>query len=250
MSEPAVFRHPAGHSLAYHQRAGSGPGVVFLGGFMSDMSGTKARFLEAWCAQRGWAYLRFDYFGHGASDGRFEHGTIGRWTDDAIGIIDALTQGPQILVGSSMGGWIMLLAALARPERIAALVGIAAAPDFTEDLMLPAFSADERAALERDGRITQPSDYSESPYTITKALIDDARQHLLLRQSLPLTMPVRLLHGQQDPDIPWQRSLTLTDRLAAADVRLTLIKDGDHRLSRDKDLELLGQTLVSLRGNQ
>jgi len=237
-----------GVSIAYHRFAGKSPGVVFLGGFMSDMTGTKALALEAFCRARGQAFLRFDYQGHGASSGRFEDGTIGSWADDALAAVGRLTDGPQILVGSSMGGWIALLTALKLAPRIAGLVGIAAAPDFTEDLMWAVFPAEKREALQRNGVVYEPSQYGEKPYGITYELIRDGRRHLLLRDPLRLRCPVRLLHGMLDPDVPWQRSLRLADKLESANVRVTLVKDGDHRLSRDQDLALLCRTVEELLG--
>lgn len=243
-SEPiAELSRPDGGSLAYSrvtaQPGDKRPGIVFLPGFASDMTGSKASALATWAAARGQGMLRFDYSGHGRSSGRFRDGTIGRWTDDALAIIDGLTEGPQILVGSSMGGWIMVLAALARPARVAALVGIAAAPDFTEELMWGRMPAAQREALIRDGIIRQPSQYADSPYEISRALIEDGRRHLVLQGRIDITCPVRLLHGMADPDVPWQTSLRLADRLAGNDVAVTLIKDGDHRLSRDADLQRL-----------
>jgi len=236
-----------GVRLAYARLAGAAPGVVFLGGFRSDMGGTKALFLRDWCAARGRAFLRLDYSGHGASGGAFEDGTIGRWTEDAALLIDRLTEGPQLLVGSSMGGWIALLLARRMPGRIAALLGIAAAPDFTERLMLATMSADQRATLARDGVVLIPSDYGE-PYPITRALIEEGRAHLLLDSPIPFQGKVRLLQGMADPDVPWRHALAIAERLTTADVVLTLIKDGDHRLSRPQDLALLGTTLGALLG--
>lgn len=235
-----------GATIAYRRSAGKGPGLVFLGGFMSDMSGTKATALEAYARRRGRAFLRFDYSGHGESDGDFESGTIGRWVEDAVTALDRLTEGPQVLVGSSMGGWIMLLAALVRPERVAALVGIAAAPDFTEDLMWATFSPEVRATLERDGVYRQPSQYGEQPYAITRRLIEEGRRHLLLRSPIPLTCPVRLLHGMADPDVPWQLSPRLAETVESRDVELHLVKDGDHRLSTPANLALLEEVLDRL----
>jgi len=212
------------------------------------MTGTKALALESYARQRGQAFLRFDYQGHGQSSGRFEDGNIGRWAADAVAALDALTAGPQVLVGSSMGGWIMLLAALARSERVAALVGIAAAPDFTEDLMWRRFSAEVRAAIEREGVYHLPSDYSESPYPITKHLIEEGRRHLLLQGPIPLRCPVRLLQGQSDPDVPWQTALRLAEKLESDDLEVTLVKAGDHRLSEPRDLARLEATLDRLIG--
>lgn len=243
---PQYLERGDGHRLAYHRTAGKSPGVVFLGGFRSDMTGTKALTLEAWARQRGQAFLRFDYLGHGQSSGDFEEGTIGRWAEDAIAALDQLTEGPQILVGSSMGGWIMLLAALARPERVAALVGIAPAPDFTEELMWADFSEEQRRQILEEGRLPLPSPYDEEPTVITRALIEDGRKHLLLKQPIPLTCPLRILHGRQDPDVPWDHALKLEEAYEGNNVQITLIKDGDHRLSREEDLELLTAQLDRL----
>ncbi len=239
---PAIahLRLPAGG------KPGKQPGTVFLGGFMSDMGGTKATALAAFCRERGRALLRFDYSGHGRSEGAFRDGTIGSWTEDAIAALDALTEGPQILVGSSMGGWIMLLVALARPERVAALVGIAAAPDLTEDLMWARMTAEQRAELQAEGFIRESSRYEDGAYEITRGLIEEGRTHLLLRAPLPITVPVHLLHGMRDPDVPWQVSLRLAQRLESQDVAVTFIKDGDHRLSRPEDLARLFAAIEDL----
>jgi len=235
-----------GVSIAYHRHTGKSPGVVFLGGFMSDMTGSKALAMEAFCRARGQACLRFDYRGHGQSSGKFEEGTIGLWAEDALAAVERLTEGPQVLVGSSMGGWIALLLARQRPERVKALVGIAPAPDFTEDLLWAGYSAAKRDKLQREGVVYEPSQYGERPYGVTHALIRDGRQHLLLRDPLHLQCPVRILHGMLDSDVPWQRSLRLADKLETGDVRVTLIKDGDHRLSREQDLALLRRTVEEL----
>jgi len=236
-----------GTRLAYALVPGKGPVVVFLPGFRSDMTGDKATHLARLCAARGQAMLRFDYSGHGASGGRFEDGDIGQWTADALALIDALTQGPLVLVGSSMGGWIALLAALARPGRMAGLVGVAAAPDFTERLMWQAMSPREREQLMSAGVLHVPSQYGE-PYPITRRLLEDGRRHLLLDGPIALDCPVRLLHGQRDPDVPWETALRVAERLTGADVQVTLVKDGDHRLSRPQDLALLERVLLSLCG--
>ena len=225
-----------GVTIAYRRTPGRAPGVVFLGGFRSDMSGTKALALEAHCRAAGRAYVRLDYRGHGESGGRFEDGTIGLWAGDAVAVLDAATEGPQILVGSSMGGWIMLLAALARPDRVAGLVGIAAAPDFTEDLIWARCPQAQRDAITREGVYMQPSEYDPNGYPITRGLIEDGRKHLLLRAPIGLDCPVRLLHGMQDPDVPWQTALRIAERLNSGDVTVTLIKDGAHRLSRAQDI--------------
>ena len=236
-----------GVELAWARYEGRGPTVVFLPGFRSDMTGDKATALAAFCAERGQAMLRFDYSAHGASGGRFEDGTIGRWTDDAIAVIDRLTDGLLVLVGSSMGGWIALLAALARPDRVAALIGIAAAPDFTEALMWQAMTVEQRNTLIRDGVLDRPSQYGE-PYPITRALIEDGRTRLLLHAPIALDCPVRLLHGQDDPDVPWELALRIAERVTGRDVQVILVKDGDHRLSRPQDLALLRRTLAPFLG--
>jgi pimeloyl-ACP methyl ester carboxylesterase len=232
------FLHLSGGGrLAYHQLPGKLPGVLFCGGYTSDMTGTKARALEAFCREQGRAFVRFDYSGHGASSGDFADGTIGAWADDALAIVDRATEGPSLIVGSSMGGWIMLLMALARPERVAGLIGIAAAPDFTEDLLLARASDEQRRALLEQGYWMQPSAYGGPPYPVTRRLIEEARAHLVLRGPIAITCPVRLLHGQRDPDVPWPTALRLAERLQAEDVTIELIKAGDHRLSTERDIE-------------
>jgi pimeloyl-ACP methyl ester carboxylesterase len=236
-----------GVELASARQDGASPIVVFLPGFRSDMTGDKATALAAFCAARGQAMLRFDYSGHGASGGRFEDGTIGGWTEDALALIDQQTDGPLVLVGSSMGGWIALLAAIARPQRVVALIGIAAAPDFTEALMWDAMTVEERATIMRDGVLHVPSEYG-NPYPITRALIEDGRTRLLLNDPIAIECPVRLLHGLQDPDVPWEMALRIAEQLTSQDVRVTFVKDGDHRLSRLQDLALLRVTLASLLG--
>lgn len=244
---PAILTREDGATIAYHRRAGRSPGVIFLGGFMSDMTGTKARALDAFCAAEGQAFLRFDYFGHGASSGDFAQGTIGRWREDAIAVLDTLSEGPQVLVGSSLGGWLMLLLALARPGRIAGLVGIAAAPDATEALMWQRLPPPAQEAILATGAVRIPSAYAAEGYLITRKLIEEGRRHLL-PSAIPVEAPVRLIHGMADADVPWQTSLALAPRLAAADVQVTLVKDGDHRLSRLEDLALLYRTLAPLLG--
>jgi pimeloyl-ACP methyl ester carboxylesterase len=236
-----------GVELAWACQDGHSPTVVFLPGFRSDMTGDKASMLARFCAERRQAMLRFDYAGHGASGGRFEDGTIGRWTGDALAVIDRLTEGKLVLAGSSMGGWIALLSALARPHRVAGVIGIAAAPDFTELLMWQAMASEERARLMREGVLHVPSQYGE-PYPVTRALIEDGRTHLLLSGPIVLDCPVRLLHGQADPDVPWETSLRIAERLSGDDVQTILVKDGDHRLSRPQDLALLRRTLTPLLG--
>jgi pimeloyl-ACP methyl ester carboxylesterase len=244
---PRILAREDGATIAYRRLAGRAPGVVFLGGFMSDMTGTKAVTLEAFCRERGQAYLRFDYFAHGASSGDFAEATIGRWKEDAVAVLDNLTEGPQILVGSSIGGWIMLLAALARPERVRALVGVAAAPDATEDLMWGRMPAERREAMRRDGFVRVPSEYDPRGYLITRRLIEDGRRHLLLRAPIALRCPAHLLHGMRDPDVPWETSLRLAERLAGDEVTVELVKAGDHRLSTAPDLARL-QAAISRLG--
>lgn len=212
------------------------------------MTGTKVMALEAACASAGRAFTRFDYFGHGASSGAFTDGTIGRWSEDAIAVLDELTEGPQVLVGSSMGGWIMLLVALARPGRVCGLVGIAAAPDFTEDLMWDRMDHSIRAALARDGVYHEPSQYDEEPTAITLRLIEEGRDHLVLRSPIPLHCPVRLIHGLEDPDVPWDTSMRLSRVLESPDVTLTLVKDAVHRLSEPRDIARLIATVEEVCG--
>ncbi|MBN9488284.1 MAG: alpha/beta hydrolase [Alphaproteobacteria bacterium] len=237
---------PDGNRVAYARTEGRAPTVVFLGGFRSDMTGTKAMALEAWAQKRGQGYLRFDYLGHGQSSGRFEDGTIGRWLDDSLAAIDGLTNGKLVLVGSSMGGWLSLLAARARPDRVAGLVLIAAAPDFTERMLLKELSPEDRAILERNGRLERPSQYSPEPSVFTWKLIEEGRNHLLLDKPLALPCPVRLLHGQSDPDVPWEYSLQIARHLEAPEVVTTFVKDGDHRLSTPADIARLIATVEEL----
>jgi pimeloyl-ACP methyl ester carboxylesterase len=242
-SVAAILARPDGATIAYRHLPGTAPGVVFLGGFHSDMTGTKAVFLEELCRERGCAFVRFDHFGHGESSGDIADGTIGRWAEDAVAVLDRLSEGPQVLVGSSMGGWVMLLAALARPQRIHALVGVAAAPDFTEDLLWPRLDPAQQRAIIEEGRVMLPSAYDPAGYVYTRALIDDGRRHLVLRAPIAIDRPVRLLHGMRDDAVPWRTSLALAERLESRDVAVTLVKDGDHRLSTAPDLARLAQTI-------
>jgi pimeloyl-ACP methyl ester carboxylesterase len=234
-----MFETPQGRSIAYHLTPGQGPGVVFLGGLRSDMEGTKALFLEDWARGAGRAFLRFDYSGHGRSSGDFTDGCIGDWAEDALAAISALTRGPQVLVGSSMGGWISLLVARSGRVPLAGLVGIAAAPDFTEDGMWAEFSEDERRTLMSEGRIARPSDYSDAPYIITRRMIEDGRQRLVLRSPLRLEVPVRLLQGSADTDVRPEVARHLFDHLDGDDIRLTLVKGADHRFSTPDCLDLV-----------
>lgn len=239
-----TFVTPQGRRIAYEQLDGRGPGVVFLGGFRSDMTGTKAAWLRDWALRHGRAYLRFDYSGHGQSGGAFEDGCIGDWFADARAAL-GLTEGKQVLVGSSMGGWIALLLARAVPENVAGLIGIAAAPDFTEDLMWDEFSPDERARLMRDGRILRASEYG-SPDPITRRLIEDGRQNLVLRSPLSLPFPVRLLQGTADVDVPQNVALRILGHATGSDMRLTLVKGADHRFSTPECLALIGASVESI----
>jgi pimeloyl-ACP methyl ester carboxylesterase len=245
-AQPDILVRPDGQTIAYHAWPGKSPGVIFLGGFMSDMTGTKATALEQACRDEGRAFVRFDYFGHGQSSGGFVEGTIGRWKDDAVAVLDEVTKGPQILVGSSMGGWIMLLAALARKDRIAGLVGIAPAPDFTRSLMWEGFSDEIRDTLMRDGVYHEPSEYSDEPYSITYKLIEEGDNHMILEDGIDLDCPVRILQGMQDPDVPWQHALKLVAALKSDDITLNLNKSGDHRLSEPDDIARLVRTVETL----
>jgi pimeloyl-ACP methyl ester carboxylesterase len=242
----AVGTGPAERRIAIRARPGGAPGLVWLGGFKSDMKGTKAQALDEWARANGRALIRFDYSGHGESGGSFGDGTIGRWLDESIAVFRDCCRGPQLVIGSSMGGWLALLLcralAQSRVEPSAAMAGlilIAPAVDFTEELMWKRFPPEVRRAIEENGSWQRPSPYGEEPYLITRALIEEAREHLLLGRMIETGCPVRILQGVQDPDVPWQHAVDLTSRLARDDVVLTLVKDGDHRLSRPEDIERL-----------
>lgn len=249
MSEIGGFLdRPDGARLAWRLVEGAGPAVVWLGGFKSDMTGTKAQALADWALDNGRAFVRFDYFGHGESSGEFRDGTITRWRDDAIAVLNELTARPVVLVGSSMGGWISCLAAMAMPKRVKAMLLIAPAPDFTEKLMTPEIPPEGRADLDRDGVWLRPSDYGD-PYPITRALLEDgARWSILGGEPIPIAVPVRILQGGQDPDVPWRHALELAQALKSEDVVFTLIKDGDHRLSRPQDLARMIAAVQELGG--
>ena len=234
-----------GRRIAYARVAGAGPGVVFLGGFRSDMTGTKAQYLETWARAEGRAFLRFDYSGHGQSSGDFEDGAIGDWAADARAAILALTEGPQILVGSSMGGWISLLLARDMAAHVAGLVTIAAAPDFTEDSMWQGFDADQRAVLEEVGKIALPSEYGE-PLVITRRLIEDGRNNLVLRTPLVLPFPVRMLQGTADADVDQSVALRLLEHASGDNIRLTLVKGADHRFSEPACLDLIAAAIAEV----
>lgn len=242
LTAPDFLANRDGIRLAYRRAEGRGPGIAFLAGYASDMTGGKAVALEAWAVAQGRAFLRFDYAGCGESEGRFEDGTLESWRDDTLDLIDHVTQGPQILVGSSMGGWIMLLAALARPHRIAGLVGIAAAPDFTRWGFTPA----QMAELDHSGLIEEFSPYGPEPTRTYRGFIKAGNRNLLLGQPIAIDCPVRLLQGQRDTAVPWANSPALAADLRSDDVQVVLVKDGDHRLSRDQDIGLLIATVAAL----
>ncbi len=244
--EPAVIEVGEGAArrrIAVRARAGGGPGLFWLGGFNSDMKGTKALALDAWAAEHGRACVRFDYSGHGESGGAFIDGTIGRWLEESTAVFEQFCRGPQVVIGSSMGGWMALLLARAIAKReakratLAGLVLIAPAPDFTEQLMWNSFSDEIREEINNKGVWMRPSEYGDgAPYPITRALIEEGRNHLLLGSAIDVGCPVRILQGAQDPDVPWQHAFALAHRLPAEDVVLTMIQDGDHRLSRPRDI--------------
>jgi pimeloyl-ACP methyl ester carboxylesterase len=239
----------AARDIAVRQRDGAGPGLFWLGGFRSDMKGTKAEALDHWAAAQGRACTRFDYSGHGESGGTFAKGTIGRWLDESVAVFTQVCRGPQVVIGSSMGGWMALLLArelnrLAKAgappaASILGMVLIAPAPDFTEALMWKRFTPEIKKQIEEKGSWSRPSEYSEEPYLITRALIEDGRKHLLLGGLVETGCPVRILQGVKDEDVPWQHATELVSRIARDDVVLTLVKDGDHRLSRPEDIERL-----------
>jgi len=238
-----------GVRLAFQRSSETGPTLVWICGFRSDMGGTKAAWLHERADAAGRSFLRFDVTGCGQSGGGFEDGTIGVWLADALHVIDAASEGPLILVGSSMGGWLALLVARARPERVKGLVLIAPAPDFTERLMWPEMTQEARRDVLEQGVWLRPSAYDDTPTPITRALIEDGRDHLLMDSTIPFTGPVRIVHGQADPDVPWGLSLELAERIASEDVQITLVKNGDHRLSTPRDLALLGSVLDDLFQN-
>ena len=232
--------------IAVRARAGASPGLIWLGGFNSDMKGTKALALDAWAAGHGRACVRFDYSGHGESGGAFIDGTIGRWLEESVAVFEQFCRGPQVVIGSSMGGWMALLlareiarnpASPASPATLAGLVLIAPAPDFTEQLMWTGFTPEIRQEIQTRGVWMRPSPYGDgAPYPITRALIEEGRNHLLLGSAIEVGCPVRILQGAQDPDVPWQHAFALAHRLPHEDVVLTMIQDGDHRLSRPQDI--------------
>ncbi len=236
---------PDGERLAWRKIEGAGPTVVWLGGFKSDMAGSKAQTLADWAMANGRAYVRFDYLGHGESSGDFVKGTISRWREDALAVIDQLTAGPLVLVGSSMGGWLACLVAAVRAERIAGMVLVAPAADFTEKLMVPEMTAADWLAMDRDGVWMRPSDYGD-PYPIARELIEDGARWSILPGPVPVEAPVRILQGGVDPDVPWRHALALAQALKTEDLVFSLIKDGDHRLSRPQDLQRLVAAVAEL----
>jgi pimeloyl-ACP methyl ester carboxylesterase len=259
MTSPAAADQPVfievgaapARRIAVRARGGGGPGLLWLGGFKSDMRGTKALALDAWAAEHDRACVRFDYSGHGESGGAFVDGTIGRWLEEALAVYEQFCNGSQVVIGSSMGGWIALL--LARevkrrktPGSLAGLVLIAPAPDFTEELMWKGFSREARREIEENGVWHRPSEYGD-PYPITKNLIEEGRGHLILGAAIDVGCPVRILQGAQDPDVPWQHAMRLTHRLPAEDVVLTMIQDGDHRLSRPQDIARIIAAVAEMR---
>ena len=245
MTVTAFLKTPTGRRIAYHKTPGNGPCVVFLGGLKSDMEGTKAIHLETWAKARGFAFLRFDYSGHGESSGRFEEGAIGDWAEDTLAVVTALTSGALVVVGSSMGGWQALLLARSCPDRIAGLVTIAAAPDFTEDGYWASFTDAQKQALETIGHVELPSDYME-PYIISKRLIEDGRTRLVLRQPLSLPFPVLCLQGTKDTAVSTETALRLLDHADCANMRLTRVKDADHRFSDDSCLALIETAIADV----
>ncbi len=248
MKNPSVLKRSSGVSIAYHQLSGKSPGVIFLGGFRSDMTGVKATSLEAFCKERGQGFVRFDYQGHGQSSGQFEDCTLSTWKEDALAVLTKLTKGPQLLIGSSMGGWLALMLAREKPRRVAGMIGIAAAPDFTESLIWEKLTQHQQAELKKKGKIYVPSDYGD-PYPITAELILDGRNHLLLGADIPVYCPIRLLHGMKDVDVPWEVSMAINEKVATQDVKTILIENGDHRLSEPSDIKkLLSVTAKMLDG--
>lgn len=245
--ETGFVTGPEGARLAYSMTPGHAPGAVFFGGLRSNMEGKKAQHVEALCRKDGRACLRFDYSGHGQSEGLFEYGTITRWLTDARTVVDALSHGPQFFVGSSMGGWIALLLALERPERVAGLVGISTAADFTEFVYNDLLSDEHRARMQRQGFIEVPDCHGGPAFRITRDLIEDGKRHLLLaRDEISLACPIRMIHARNDLDVPWDRGLKLADRITGEDVRVTIVKNGTHQLDRPSDLDLIGNTLESM----
>jgi pimeloyl-ACP methyl ester carboxylesterase len=244
MAEIRYFTRADGLKLAYRKADGAGPTIVFLPGYMSDMAGGKACAVFDWAVANGHACLLLDYAGCGQSEGDFADQTLGIWQDDVLAMIDALAPGPVLLIGSSMGGWLMLLVGLALGDRLAGMIGIAAAPDFTNW----GFTDTQRETIARDGVLYQDNPYGPEPTPTWRGLYDDGVAHEMLGAEIAIDCPVRLLHGQADADVPWKISLKLAEALRSNDVRVTLVKDGDHRLSRDADVVLLLAAVAELAG--
>ena len=236
-----------GLNIAAKKLEGNPPTVIFMPGFFSNMEGTKATYLEEQCRRRGQAYIRFDYRGHGRSDGKFEDGAVTDWLNDTLLVLDELAEAPVVAVGSSMGGWIALLAALKRPNLIKGLAGVASSPDFTRDIWHRRMTEEQRKVMNEQGFIAQPSEYREEPVIITKQLIDDGEDHLLLhRDNLNLNIPICLIHGKKDVDVPWEKSEKLHRLLGEENSELILVPDGPHRLSREKDLVLIDEMVQKI----
>ncbi len=240
---PNFLRRPAKADIAYRKLDGKGPGYIWLGGYASDMLGTKAEFVSDWAKQNGRGYLRFDYSGHGEGAGNFEDGCITDWADDALNVLDELTEGPQVLIGSSMGGWVSCLLARQRPERLAGLILIAPAPDFTHELMWPSWDDETREKIMTEGKVEFPSEYDDSVMVYTKKLYEDGASNFIFSESLQLSVPVRILQGMQDDAVPWQHATRLADHIEADDLEMTLVKSSDHRMSSDEDLKKLKKLL-------
>jgi pimeloyl-ACP methyl ester carboxylesterase len=234
-------------SLAYRKQDGADtslPTVLFLGGFRSDMEGTKAQFLANFCAKRNQSYVRFDYRGHGASEGRFEDATIGDWKQDSLDVLEQITSGPVLLIGSSMGGWLSLLIARDAPERLCGLIGLAPAPDFTREVLDELDEAQKKEMMDQ-GLCKIPNDYG-ADYIFTRALIEEGEQHCMLDDPIKIDIPTRLIQGMQDTDVPWQKAHRINNALTSQDKKVYLLEDGDHRLSRPQDLDLLGKLVDEL----
>ncbi len=246
MPDPMIHNITETEHIAYRRFSGDGPNIIFLPGHRSDMEGSKALFLEKWAQARGQAFLRFDYRGHGQSSGSIDTANISDWTDDVITVIDELSEGPQILVGSSLGGWLMLNAALLRPERIVGLIGIAAAPDFTEDLIWAKLTEDQQRQMQSEGRIAVPNPYMDEQVVYPYHLVENGRDHLRLRDDLNIYQPIRLLHGMQDREVPWQTATRIAECAISSDVRIHFIKDAGHRFSEPNQLTLLREVVSTL----
>ena len=246
---PNFIQSKDGLSIAYNFLRGKTPTVMFMPGFFSNMQGTKALWLEKRCKERGQAYVRFDYRGHGRSDGKFEDGTITDWLNDTLLILDQIVPKPVVAVGSSMGGWIAVLAALNRPDAVAGLVGVASSPDFTQSIYEERMNVAQREEIVEKGFIKQPSDYQDNPVIITRKLIEDGNNHLLLnRDKLKIDIPVILIHGKKDADVSWKKSFALQQRIGKEYCKLILVPDGKHRLSRPQDLDLIDQSVMKISG--